>query len=405
MAFRTALSGLNAAATELNVTANNVANTNTTGFKGSRAQFADVINAGALGVSTNTVGSGVRLAAVQQQFGQGNVEFTNNNLDLAISGEGFFTLADATGFVYSRNGAFNVDREGNVVNAQNQRMQVYPSLAIGGFNTGVLTDLRLQTTQSSPQATGTGDVSVNLPANASTPVVGPFDPTDPQTYNHTTSTAVYDSLGNLFNATFFFTKTANPNEWNVALTVDGSQVGGLNTLQFSSTGALTAPVGGNVTFPAYDPGTGADPINVSFGFANSTQFGSQFGVNSISQDGFTSGRLTSIDIDESGVVFARYTNGRATELGQVALSNFPNTQGLRQLGENTWGESFNSGDVIRGQPGSASFGLIQSGALEGSNVDITNELVTMITAQRNFQANAQMITTEDQVTQTIINIR
>ncbi len=405
MAFRTALSGLNAASTELNVTGNNVANVNTTGFKSSRAQFADVINAGALGVSSNTVGSGVRLSAVQQQFGQGNVEFTDNNLDLAISGEGFFTLADASGFVYSRNGAFNVDRDGNVVNANNQRLQVYPRLAIGGFNTGALVDLRLQTTQSPPQASALGEVSVNLPANATAPTVTTFDATDPQSYNNSTTTAVYDSLGNLYDATFFFIKTANPNEWGVAMTIDGNQVGNVTTLQFSPTGTLTAPAGGNIAFPAYDPGSGADDIAVTFDFSNSTQFGSQFGVNSITQDGFTSGRLTSIDIDENGIVFSRFTNGRATELGQLALSNFPNNQGLRQLGDTSWGESFSSGNVIRGQPGSASFGLIQSGALEGSNVDITKELVTMITAQRNFQANAQMITTEDQVTQTIINIR
>jgi flagellar hook protein FlgE len=405
MAFRTALSGLNAASTELNVTGNNVANVNTTGFKSSRAQFADVINAGALGVSNNTVGSGVRLAAVQQQFGQGNVEFTDNNLDLAISGEGFFTLADASGYVYTRNGAFNVDRDGFVVNTNNQRLQTYPRLDIGGFNTGALEDLRLQTTQSPPQASGTGTVSVNLPANAPTPPVAVFSPTDPQSYNHSTTTAVYDSLGSLYDATFFFIKTPDPNEWAVAMTIDGTQVGGVTAMEFSSTGGLIIPVGGNVAFPAYDPGSGADDIQVTFDFAESTQYGNQFGVNAITQDGFTSGRLTSIDIDENGIVFARFTNGRATELGQLAMSNFPNTQGLRQLGDTTWGESFASGNVIRGQPGSASFGLIQSGALEGSNVDITKELVTMITAQRNFQANAQMITTEDQVTQTIINIR
>jgi flagellar hook protein FlgE len=160
-----------------------------------------------------------------------------------------------------------------------------------------------------------------------------------------------------------------------------------------------------VTFPAFTPPGGANPINMTFDFSQSTQFGDVFGVNTLTQDGFSSGRLTGIDIDDSGVVFARFTNGRATQLGQLALSSFPNAQGLRQLGDTTWGETFDAGTVVRGTPGSASFGLIQAGALEESNVDLTKELVNMITAQRNFQANAQMITTADQITQTIINIR
>jgi len=403
--FRTALSGLNAASSELGVTANNVANSNTTGFKSSRAEFTDVFNTGALDFRNNVVGNGVKLANISQQFAQGSVQFTNNNLDLAISGEGFFTLSDPSGFVYSRNGTFSVDRDGLVVNAQQQRLQVYPALPIGGFNTGTLTDLQLQTTQSPPSATTTGEVSLNLPANASAPTVAPFDPLDPQTYNHTTSTAVYDSLGNVYNATFYFVRTATANQWQTAVTIDGTQVGGLQNLQFSPTGAQTVPAGGNMVFGPFNPTTGANPMTIDFDFAATTQFGTQFGVNAITQDGFTSGRLTSIDIDDSGIVFSRYTNGRATQLGQLALSNFPNPQGLRQMGDTTWAETFGSGDVIRGEPGSASFGLIQSGALEGSNVDLTNELVTMITAQRNFQANAQMISTADQVTQTIINIR
>jgi flagellar hook protein FlgE len=405
MPFRIALSGLNAATSELNVTANNIANANTVGFKGSRAEFADVFAAGALDSGGTAIGNGVRLANVSQQFTQGNIEFTSSGLDLAINGQGFFTLRDGTGFVYTRNGAFSVDRDGFVVNAQNQRLQMYPPVATGGFNTGSLTDLRLQTSQSTPQATTSGEVVVNLPANALVPPTPVFDPNDPQSYSNSTSTAVYDSLGNIHTATFFFLKTANPNEWNVALTVDGNQVGGLQTLQFSTSGLQTVPAGGNVAFPAYDPANGADPITMTFDFSQATQFGGQFAVSALNQDGFSSGRLTSIDISDVGVVFARFTNGRAVEIGQVSLSNFPNPQGLRQLGETNWGETFASGGVIRGSAGSASFGLVQAGALEGSNVDLTQELVGMITAQRNFQANAQMISTADSITQTIINIR
>jgi flagellar hook protein FlgE len=405
MSFRIALSGLNAASSDLSVTANNIANSNTTGFKKSRAEFVDVYAAGGLGLADLQVGNGVRLSNISQNFAQGNIEFTENSLDLAISGEGFFTLGDPSGYVYSRAGAFGVDRDGYVVNAQNQRLQAYPPVLTGGFNTGVLGDLRLQTSQSAPQASTSGAVVLNLPANATPPAVATFDPNDPQSYNHTTSTAVYDSLGNLSTATFFFVKDTAANAWNVAMTIDGTQVGGLQPLQFSATGALTTPANGDITFPAYTPTTGANPLNLTFDFASSTQYGGQFGVSSITQDGYSSGRLTKIDIDETGVVFARYTNGRAVELGQLAMTNFPNSNGLRQLGDSTWAETFDSGGAIRGQPGSASFGLIQSGALEASNVDLTAELVNMITAQRTFQANAQMITTTDQVTQTILNIR
>jgi flagellar hook protein FlgE len=405
MPFRTALSGLNAATADLNVTANNIANSNTAGFKSSRAEFADVFAVGSTDFRTNQVGNGVRLAKVAQQFAQGNISFTDSSLDLAVNGSGFFTLHDASGYAYTRNGSFAVDRDGFVVNNKAQRLQVYPALASGGFNTGTLTDLSLQTTQSPPQATTGGAVGVNLPAGAAVPAVAVFDPTNPLSYNNSTSTAVYDSLGNLYTSTFYFIKTAVPNAWNVAMTVNGTQVGGLFPVTFGPTGQLATPASGDITFPVFTPPGGALPMNMTFNLLDSTQFGDQFAVNTLTQNGFSSGRLTGIDIDDSGVVFARFTNGRATQLGQLALSNFPNPQGLRQLGDTTWGETFDAGNVVRGTPGSASFGQIQAGALEESNVDLTKELVNMITAQRNFQANAQMITTADQITQTIINIR
>lgn len=405
MPFRIALSGLNAATADLNVTANNIANSNTAGFKSSRAQFADVFAAGSTDFRTNQVGNGVRLSKIAQQFAQGSISFTDSNLDLAVSGSGFFTLHDPSGYTYSRNGSFSVDRNGFVVSDQAQRLQVYPALAGGGFNTGTLSDISLQTTQSPPQATTSGTVGINLPASAAPPAVAVFDPTNPLSYTNSTSTAVYDSLGNLYTGTYYFIKAAATNSWDVALTINGTRVGGLTPLTFSATGQLLTPAGGAITFPAFTPPSGALPINITSNFGNSTQFGDQFAVNSLTQDGFASGRLTGIDINASGVVFARFTNGRSTQLGQLALSSFPNPQGLRQLGDTTWGETFDAGNVIRGTPGSASFGLIQAGALEQSNVDLTKELVNMITAQRNFQANAQMITTSDQITQTIINIR
>ncbi len=400
MPFAVALSGLNAASSDLSVTANNIANANTTGFKSSRAEFADVFAVGA-----QSIGNGVALSSVSQEFAQGGVDFTDRGLDLAISGEGFFTLNDRGVVSYSRAGSFGVDRDGYVVNNKAQRLQIFPVAGNGTFNTGTLSDLRLATADAPPQATSRAEFGINLPANAAVPAVPTFDPTNASSYNHSTAVTIYDSLGASHTATAYFVKTANPNEWESRFYIDGNAVGGANTLTYSNLGVLTTPAGGGITLPAYTPTTGAAAITIQADVLNSTQYGATFGVNLLNQNGFASGRLSSIDVDSNGVIFARYTNGRSEPLGQVALSNFANPQGLRQLGDTSWSETFTSGDAVRGSPGTSSFGLIQSGALESSNVDLTEQLVNMITAQRNFQANAQMISTADQVTQTIINIR
>ncbi len=410
MPFRIALSGLNAAQSDLNVTANNVANSATTGYKGSRAEFSDLFAVSLQGVSSNSSGNGVRVANVSQQFAQGNIEFTDSNLDLAVSGQGLFILSDSGALSYTRAGAFQVNREGFVVNSAQQRLQVYPPLLAGGFNTGGLSDLRLLTTDAAPQATATVEYVLNVPANATPPTVAPFNPNDPTTFNHATSLTLFDSLGAAHTGTLYFSKTAAANEWDVRMYIDGTPVPGgapppAQTLQYSNTGTLVTPAGGLVAFPPYTPTTGAANMTVTVNMARSTQFGANFSVNSVTQDGFTTGRLIGIDIDETGVVQARFTNGISQALGQVAIANFSNVQGLQQLGNTQWAETFSSGQALRGQAGNSGFGLVQSGALEAANVDITEELVKMITAQRNFQANAQMISTADSVTQTIINIR
>jgi len=203
----------------------------------------------------------------------------------------------------------------------------------------------------------------------------------------------------------YFTKTSTANSWNVNLYVDGNAVGTAQTLTYDNAGVLTTPATGHIAFPAYTPATGAAALNMDFNFNNTTQFGGSFAVSAITQDGFTTGRLIGIDIDASGIVQARFTNGRSTPLGQIAMANFSNPQGLQQQGDASWAETFASGQALRGQAGNSGFGLLQSGALEASNVDTTTQLVNMITAQRNFQANAQMISTSDSITQTIINIR
>jgi flagellar hook protein FlgE len=412
MAFSTALSGLTAASSDLDVTANNIANADTVGFKESRAQFADVYAAGAVNLNNSVIGQGVRLSSTAQQFTQGNISTSSSNLDLAISGDGFYTLKDANGYVYSRNGQFGEDKSGNVISSTGQALQVYPPLINGGFNTGTLSNLNLQTAQSAPLATTTGTVILNLPANT-VPPNGPFVATDSTTYNESTSTTVYDSLGNAYPATLYFSAVAAvpltvppvamiPNTWTVNMTV-GGQPAGTGNLVFNSAGAVTTPVNGQLAF-AYAPPNGASPMAMSFNFGATTQYGGQFGVTSIVQNGYATGQLSTVAIDPTGVVSAVYTNGRSTQLGQLALANFPNPQGLKELGDTNWAETFTSGTVVSGVAGSAGFGAIQSGALEASNVDLTTQLVDMITAQRAFQANAQVITTANAESQTIINI-
>jgi flagellar hook protein FlgE len=395
---------LTAASSDLDVTANNIANADTIGFKGSRAEFADVYASGAVNLNTSVVGEGVRLASTAQQFTQGNITTTSSNLDLAISGDGFFTLQDANGIVYSRNGEFAENSAGDVVSSTGQALQVYPPLVNGGFNTGALSNLNLQTAQSAPLATSTGTVILNLPAGATPPTVAPFDPTNSLTYNQSTSTTVYDSLGNSYPATMYFTQTAAPNVWAVNMTINGTQVGGAQDLTFSNAGALTAPVGGALTFAGYTPPDGAQPMSVDFNFGQTTQYGGAFGVTSITQNGYATGQLSTVAIDGAGIVSAVYTNGRTTQLGQLAMANFPNPQGLEQLGNTNWSSTFTSGTVVQGTASSAGFGSIQAGALESSNVDLTTELVNMITAQREFDSNAQVITTANQESQTVIGI-
>jgi flagellar hook protein FlgE len=403
MSFNIALSGLNAASADLSTTTNNIANSNTTGFKSSRAEFADVYAVAYQGISSTATGNGVRLAQVQQQFSQGNLDYTNNSLDLAVSGQGFFTVSNGGSLQYTRDGSFNVDNEGYVVTSQNARLQVYPATSETSFNTGGLSDLRLDNSGGLPKATSQIKLTANLQADATTPTAA-FDVNNPASYSKATSTTVYDSLGTARTGTIYFAKDAtNPNTWNSYLYVDGGQVGGVQQIGFDGTGKLVSPAGGVVNFGSYTPSNGANAMPLNLDLSTSTQYGGSFSINSLSQDGYGTGQLSGIDVDKSGIVQARYTNGRSTALGKIALTNFANPQGLQKVGDTSWAETYASGAALRGEAGAGGLGMIQAGALEASNVDITKELVNLITAQRNFQANAQAISTENSITQTIIN--
>lgn len=413
MSFGIALSGLDAAQSNLDITANNIANSATTGFKSSTPQFAEVYSAAQQGLSTTQIGGGVQLNDVEQQFSQGNIENTGNSLDFALNGNGFFTVSQGGDLQYTRAGSFQTNSDGYVVNAQGQFLQVYAPTTAGNFNTTSLVNLQIPTNESAPSATTSGTVVWNLPANATPPADPAFSATDPNSYNQSTSVTVYDSLGAAHTASFYFVNTGG-GTWNVYETIDGTQVNSNAKpvqLTYSASGVLssvTDAAGGTsaqtVSFGSYTPATGGDPMNISYNFDGTTQYGQTFAVTSEQQNGYTTGQLSGVSVSSNGVVQANYTNGQSTSLGQVAVANFADQEGLQQVGNTNWVATFASGQAIYGAAGSAGVGTVESGSLEASNVNITSELVNMITAQRAFQANAEMISAQNQITQTVIGI-
>jgi flagellar hook protein FlgE len=440
MSFNTALSGLQAATVDLSVTSNNIANVATTGFKNSRTEFGDLFEISPFGTTPNQVGSGVQVLSVSQQFDQGNLQFTDANLDMAISGQGFFiTNKSLTGsdISYTRAGQFRVDNSGTITNSQGEYLQAFPVDANGNVTSTSLNTtvpIQLPATTGAPQATTEIEVGVNL--DAATAALDPalFDPTASNTYSHSTSTTMYDSLGASHVLSYYFmhdlpgsvTNGANdPNQWVVATYLDGAEVdiaggttvnhlnGGLpiaqdvGILNFNSDGSYNSSTPAALQNIAIPLTNGANPLTVLHDFANNntTQFASTFSVSTLDPDGFTTGRLTGLDISEDGLLRATYSNGISTPMGQVAMADFANAQGLRAVGGTAWQETIDSGPVITGVAGTSRFGLIQSGALESSNVDLTQQLVNLITAQRNFQANARSMETINSITDTVIQIR
>ncbi|MBU1427078.1 MAG: flagellar hook protein FlgE [Gammaproteobacteria bacterium] len=406
MGFQQGLSGLNAAAKSLDVIGNNVANASTVGFKQSQAQFADVY-ANSLAGGGNQAGIGVRVATVAQQFAQGNITTTNNSLDMAVSGSGFFRMDNNGSITYSRNGQFQVDSNGYIVNSQGYNLTGYLPNAAGVIMATSPAPIQISTADLLPNATTALTAGLNLNANASViPVAPAFDPNNAATFNNSTSSTIYDSLGGSHVASLYFAKSGI-NTWNAYLTVDGVNTQAANApltaMTFNTNGTLAAPAVA-VTSAAFTP-AGAAAQTLSIDFASTSQFGTAFGVNSMSQDGYTSGHMTGFSTGADGIISGRYSNGQTRTLGQVVLANFSNAQGLQPLGGNQWAETSTSGTPLVGVPGSASLGVLQTSAVEDSNVDLTAELVNMITAQRVYQANAQTIKTQDQVLQTIVNLR
>ena len=444
MGFQQGLSGLNAASKSLDVIGNNISNANTVGFKAAQAQFADVYASSLSGAGGNSVGIGVRVAGIVQQFTQGNISSTNNPLDIAINGAGFFRMSNNGAITYSRNGQFQLNKNGGIVNASGLALTGYVADANGILSTGAPAPLIINTADIPPKETDIAKAVLNLDSRslvpgtqlpvASPPVIIPiaFSITDPLSYNNATSVAVFDSLGNSHVLQTFFVRVdpvarppaaGNTAEWDVFASVDGVQVlnaagtpvNSMGSVGFNNLGKLT---GATPPFAATDPNSLAIAIPVStgavtpistptlkFDLTGSTQFGSSFSVSSLTQDGYTSGKLSKFNTAADGTIVGSYTNGKTSVLGQVALANFTNPNGLQSLGDNQWTETATSGPALVGNPTSGNLGALTSSATEDSNTDLTGDLVNLITAQRLYQANAQTIKTQDQVLQTLVNLR
>ncbi len=457
MSFQQALSGLNAASRNLDVIGNNIANANTIGSKSSRAEFMDMYAASLSGGGTasSNVGIGVNPGVVAQQFTQGNITSTENSLDLAINGSGFFQLTDGRSpAVYSRNGQFKLDTDGYIVNNSNYKLLGYSADASGTIIPGISGPLQLPTAGIAPAATTTmtmefnTDSRVGRPAGiavapAATPDLERIDTTNPATYNNATSATVYDVKGQPVAMTYYFQKV-NTDTWNVYATANGQPINGvtgevttsmrpLATINYPNTGGNPTLAGGGtidshswtaagvvttssvtngiITLPQIPQVTlstgGLSEVipPITANLSTVTQYGSAFGITNFAVTGNAPGALNGVDISKEGILLAKYSNGQTKVAGQVELATFRNVQGLQALGGNVWSQSPTSGSPIVNTPGQGNLGALQSGALEESNVELTAELVNMMTAQRAYQANAQTIKTQDQVMSTLVNLR
>ena len=420
MSFQQGLSGLNATSKNLQVIGNNIANANTFGTKVSRAEFADMYASALNGAGASSVGIGTKLASVAQQFTQGNIKTTENPMDLSINGAGFFQVGDGTSPVtYTRNGQFKVDRDGFVVNNANLRLMGYAADAEGQIQPGLAVPLQLPTGGVAPRTTtGMGfELNLDSRANVTAPTAGAaIDFNDADTYNNATSLTVYDVQGREVALTYYFQKSGE-GTWNVFATANGTTVAGsdgdpqpVTTLTFAADGSAPTDPAGPITIDIPGTTTASGSLTlpiagVELDLTAATQFGSPFGVTDVQQDGFAAGQLTAIVVENNGIIMARYSNGQSRPAGQIEIATFRNPQGLQPLGDNQWARTFASGDAVVGVPGDGNLGSLQAGALEESNIDLTGELVNMIVAQRIYQANAQTIKTQDQVLQTLVNLR
>ena len=427
MAFQQGLSGLASSSKALDVAGNNIANASTVGFKSAATHFADVYGASLQGGGGSQIGIGSTLSGVMQQYTQGNITSTNNPLDIAINGTGFFGMTQNGATSYTRNGQFHLDKDGYIVNDQNRKLLGIMADAGGNIPQEPPSDmLKVEFATGTPNATDLAAITANLDSRLSKPIqfvesgaagsrapdptASGFDPTNVNSYNTSTAMTVYDSLGNPHTLGYYFVKSEDSNKWYLYNTLDGATpttpAAGYTTLTFSQTGSLVTPASPSNIPVQFAVSTGAvSTLDFNVNVSNMTQFGSPFAVNDLTQDGFAPGNLAGVSVSKDGIVQARYDNGQTRNIGQVSLFNFRNPNGLVSIGNNQWTESADSGQPTPGNPNTGIFGVLQASAVEESNVDLTAELVNLIVQQRNYQASAQSIKTQDQILQTLVNIR
>lgn len=408
MSFSQAVSGLNAAAANLDTIGNNISNSATYGFKGANVSFADVF-------AGSGAGLGVKVAGISQNFKDGSITTTNRPTDVAISGGGFFRIEDQNGGVfYSRNGEFGKNKDGFLTNMQGMRVTGYPVQVVDGKNVvqkgATPTPIVIPTDMMNASATDKINMAVNLNSGEEKPAKAPFDSKDGDTYNFSTNVTTYDSLGNEHNLNLFFVKT-NDNEWKVYGQDTSTKTAGgaptphqdLGTLKYTNAGVLESYTKTDMDIASLN-GSAASKIELDF-TGSTQQKVSESSVSKLAQNGYQAGEFTNFRIEQDGSIMATYSNQQSQVVGQIALANFANAGGLSSQGDNMWSETNGSGSPIVGVAGSGVFGKLTNNALEASNVDMSQELVNMIVAQRNYQSNAQTIKTQDQILQTLVSLR
>jgi flagellar hook protein FlgE len=403
MAFNTSISGLQAAQKDMGVISNNIANVGTTGFKRSDSLFAELYTASLGGAGTQP-GSGVTLERIRSDFGQGSFEFTSSQLDLAIDGNGLFVLQNGSETLYTRAGAFRLDNDGFVVTESGANLQGYGADENGQINTA-LGNLQITNALLAQKPTEEITFKGNLDSRATAPTTAPFDATNPETYNFTSTTTVYDSAGAAHQVTLYFAKDATAaNQYNVTASIDDVVQPETAALVFDNAGVLDATSVTALNLASYTPANAnAQPINIDF--STITGYGATSATSGVTQDGYAAGQLAGFEFDRTGIAYATYTNGETRAVGQVALATFTNPSGLQSAGKTNFAESSTSGVASIGTPDSGARGIIRPSALESANVDLTIELLALIEAQRNFQSNAQAIQNANDASQAILQLR
>ena len=397
MSFNIALTGLSAVTEQLNTISNNIANVGTTGFKSSRTEFGSVY--------ADSQAMGVEVLGLTQSITQGgSLVSTGRSLDLAISGGGFFVTRNATGDLsYTRAGVFGADKDNIIVNAAGQRLQGYPVDAAGNLQVGNVGDLQLQSANLPAKASDSLAFVMNLDSNEAVPAVAAFDPADANSFNSTYTTKVFDSQGREHTLTQYFAKDPAPavNSWTVNYYSDGVAAGAAQTLTFGANGALATPIAPVAL--NYSLGAAVDPMSITLDYSGSSQYGSDFVVTTNRASGYSAGEQTGLAVEKDGMVYANYSNGQRMLQGQVALASFVNAGGLKNENGTAWSETSESGAALIGAPGVGALGVLSAGALENSNVDLTQQLVGLMEGQRNYQANTKVLSTNKELTQVLFS--